>query len=167
MKCMLAMLTFTVSLLSACGNEPLVSQPSSMPKATSETAPATSDNSNDATKQSKASSSDEINWDKVNDPLIDDPMSNKLKKAIDAIVSKDIEQFHQSIDTGMGTAHDYLLDNTMTFTHIDTALKEGKRVLVPVHGQLTVAGDTAEKEAVYTFYFEKDPQDQWKIIMID
>lgn len=76
-------------------------------------------------------------------------------------------KFHKAIGENLGTVHDYLINNTMNFTSIDPAHQEGGKVLVPVHGQLQAAGDTETKEASYTFYFEKNLEEEWKLATID
>lgn len=112
-------------------------------------------------------SSDQINWNEVHDPLINAQIKVKLQAVIQAIVSKDVKQFHMAVGKKLGKTHDYLLDNTMNFTKLDTAHQEGNRVLIPAHGELKVAGDETMKEANYTFYFEKDNTGNWIIVAMD
>ncbi len=160
------------SLLSACTERFDTQKPtaSSQPdtgtyeaaSSDSESVPATEDQIPD-----HESSSDNINWSDVHDPLINADMKAKLQAAVHAIADKNVQQFHTAIGDHAGTAYDYLLNNKMDFTEVDTAHREGKRILVPASGQLKVAGDTAAKKAAYTFYFEKTTAGDWRIITID
>jgi len=162
----LAAFTLTAGLLSACNQETAV--PATPPPAPANT-PASSEQDSVAAEQTAATapSTDEMDWNQIKDPLIDKAMKAKLKAAIDAIVAKDVDQFHEAIGQDLGTAHDYLLNNTMKFTHLDTAHEEGGRILVPAAGEMQLPGDQEVNESSYTFYFEKDQQGDWQIVSID
>ncbi|WP_253806451.1 hypothetical protein [Paenibacillus polymyxa] len=80
---------------------------------------------------------DEIKWNEVKDPLIEYGMITKLKAAISAFVSNDLDQFHAALSPRVGTAHDYLFDYPVKFTGIAEALQENDRVLVPIVGRTT------------------------------
>lgn len=156
------------SLLSACTER--FDTPSSQPDTgTYETASSDSESvpATDEQIPDRANSSDNINWSNVQDPLINTDIKTKLQAAVHAIADKNVQQFHTAMGDHAGTTYDYLLNNTMDFTEVDTAYREGDRILVPVSGQLKVAGDTAAKKAAYTFYFEKTTAGDWRIITID
>lgn len=166
-----AILTLT-ACLAGCGNDTAATQSSQAPA--TNTAPTTSSSSEPSSSSEKpaetansAPSTDAIKWDEVKDPLIDETMKTKLKAAVDAIVAKDVDQFHQAIGKELGTAHDYLLDNSMQFKSVEAAHKEKDHVLVPVSGQMMVPDAAEATEGIYTFYFEKDKQGEWNIVSID
>ncbi len=160
------------SLLSACTERSDTQKPtaSSQPDTSTYEAASSDSESVPATDEQipdRANISDNINWSNVHDPLINTDIKTKLQAAVHAIADKNVQQFHTAMGDHAGTTYDYLLNNTMDFTEVDTAYREGKRILVPVSGQLKVAGDTAAKKAAYTFYFEKTTAGDWRIVTID
>ncbi len=167
----LVIFALLAALLSACTERSNTQKPTSSHPDTSTHEVTSSDSESvpitDEQVPDHESSSDNINWNNVHDPLINADMKAKLQAAVHAIADKNVQQFHTAIGDHAGTAYDYLLNNKMDFTEVDTAYREGKRILVPVSGQLKVAGDTAAKKAAYTFYFEKTAAGDWRIITID
>lgn len=155
----IATLIFSATFLAACGNqEPAVSN-NTAESVTPDTGSITETDS-----RSTLSSSDNVKWSDIKDPLIDDAIKEKLKASVEAIVAKDVQAFHKTLSPNIGTEHDYLLDNPVNFTDVDKAHEEGGRTLVQVRGK--EQGDGA-KEMGYTFYFEKDQSGEWQIITID
>ncbi|MHB0879334.1 hypothetical protein ACYCSE_03160 [Paenibacillus sp. SEL1] len=77
-----------------------------------------------ATQTTILHSLDEIKWDEVKDPLIEDSMITKLKAAIAPFVSKDLDQFHAALSPTVKTGHDYLLDQPVKFTGIEKPKKK-------------------------------------------
>lgn len=110
---------------------------------------------------------DEIKWDEVKDPLIEDGMITKLKAAIAAFVSNDLDQFHAALAPKVGTAHDYLFDHPVKFTGIAEAIQERDRILVPVVGERLNKEEGFSPDIRYTFYFEKDKEGVWQMVSID
>ncbi|MBB3128850.1 hypothetical protein FHS19_003525 [Paenibacillus rhizosphaerae] len=155
----IATLIFSATLLAACGNqEPGISH-NTAESATSDTGSIT-----ETDNRSTLSSSDNVKWDEIKDPLIDNAIKEKLKASVEAIVAKNVEAFHKTLGPDVGTEHDYLLDNPVNFTDVDKAYEENGRTLVQVGGKKQ--GDDT-KEMGYTFYFEKDKSGEWQIITID
>lgn len=158
-------LVMFASLLSACEN---AKTPAQTPlTASTPTEPQMPVEASHAGQTGTGTITDNIKWEEVKDPLINDQMKDKLKGIIDAMVLQDINKFHAAIGENLGTAHDYLLDNSMNFTGIDPAFQERGRVRVPVNGQFQAAGDTGKRAAAYTFYFEKNTEGEWKLAAID
>lgn len=110
---------------------------------------------------------DEIKWNEVKDPLIEDGMITKLKAAIAAFVSNDLDQFHAALAPDIGAGHDYLLEHPVKFTSIAEAIKEKDRILVPVVGERLNKEEGSSPDVRYTFYFEKDKDGTWQIVSID
>lgn len=110
---------------------------------------------------------DEIKWDEVKDPLIEVGIITKLKAAIAAFVSNDLDQFHTALAPNLGTAHDYLFDYPVKFTGIAEAIQEYDRILVPVVGERLNKEEGFSPDIRYTFYFEKDKDGVWEIVSID
>jgi hypothetical protein len=110
---------------------------------------------------------DEIKWNDVKDPLIEDAMIATLKAAIAAFVSKDLDQFHAALGPDVGTGHDYLFDHPVKFTGIAEAMKENNRILIPIVGERLKNEEGYSPDIRYTFYLEKDKDGAWKIVSID
>ncbi|MGG4217854.1 hypothetical protein ABEW32_06460 [Paenibacillus jamilae] len=110
---------------------------------------------------------DNIKWDEVKDPLIEEGMITKLKAVIAAFVSNDLNQFHAALAPDNGSGHDYLLEHPVKFTGIAEAIKEKNRVLVPVVGERLNKEEGSSPDVRYTFYFEKDKDGIWQIASID
>ncbi|MFC3749714.1 hypothetical protein [Paenibacillus sp. GCM10012306] len=110
---------------------------------------------------------DEIKWNEIKDPLIQDDMLTTLKTAISALVSNDVDQFHAALAPNIGTAHDYLLNYPVRFTGIYKAMDENNRVLIPVVGERLKIEEGFSPDVQYTFYFEKGKDGIWRIITID
>ncbi|CAH1223597.1 hypothetical protein PAECIP111892_05333 [Paenibacillus auburnensis] len=165
----IATLLLSTTLLAACGNQESTNANNSGPTTSSNVTDSNSPDSGSTTgkdNNSELSSSDNINWDEVKDPLIDEAMKSKLKASVDAIVIKDVEAFHKTLGPNVGTAHDYLLDNSVEFTDVGEAHEEDGRDLVPVQGENRGnSGNTSNMG--YTFYFEKDNASEWQIVSID
>jgi len=122
----------------------------------------------EGTDQSAALQSlDEIKWNDVKDPLIEDAMITKLKVAVAAFVSKDLGQFHAALGPDVGTGHDYLFDHPVKFTGIAEAVKENNRILIPVVGERLTNEEEYSPDIRYTFYLEKDKDGAWQIVSID
>lgn len=115
----------------------------------------------------QSASLDEIKWNEVKDPLVEDGMITKLKMALDAFISKDLDQFHAALSPTVKTGHDYLLDQPVKFTGIAEAIKEKDRILVPVVGERLNKEEGSSPDIRYTFYFEKDKDGLWQIVSID
>ncbi|OKP78457.1 hypothetical protein A3842_14485 [Paenibacillus sp. P3E] len=115
---------------------------------------------------STQSSSNNVKWDEINDPLVNKAMKDKLKASVDAIVQKDVDAFHKTLSPDIGSEHDYLLDNPVKFTALGKAVEENGRILVPVKGE-NQRTDSNGAEMTYTFYFEKDKSGEWQIVVID
>lgn len=165
----IATLLLLTTFLAACGNQESTNANNSGPTTSSNVTDSSSPDSGSVTKtdnNSELSSSSTINWDEVKDPLIDEAIKSKLKASVDAIVIKDVEAFHKTLGPNVGTAHDYLLDNTVEFTDVGKAHEEDGRVLVPVQGENQGNSGNAP-EMGYTFYFEKDQAGEWQIVSID
>lgn len=168
-------LTFAILIvtvcLAGCGKDTATPQSSQSPATNtvpSESSYTPSSSLENPTETAQMTpSTDSIKWEDIKDPLINEAIKTKLKAAVDAIVSKDVDQFHQAIGEDLGTAHDYLLDNSMQFTSIEVAHKEKDRVLVPVSGEMRVPEAAEATEGIYTFYFEKGTQGEWNIVTID
>lgn len=112
-----------------------------------------------------STSADEIEWDQVQDPLLNEAIKGKLRQAIDAMVAQDSKAFHRAISPEMGSGLDYLLDRPTVFTHIDDAHMERGRMLIPVHANLQIQQETTAY--VYTFYLDKGSDGAWDIVSID
>ncbi|QNR65315.1 hypothetical protein IAQ67_15565 [Paenibacillus peoriae] len=139
------------------------------PSANETVPPATSESTvKEGPGQSAAQHSlDEIKWNEVKDPLIEDGMITKLKAAIAAFVSNDLDQFHAALAPDIGTGHDYLLEHPVKFTGIAEAIKEKDRVLVPIVGKRLTKEEGSSPDVRYTFYFEKNKDGSWQIVSID
>lgn len=160
----IATLILSATFLAACGNQGTTNEaPASSNNSTESTTPDTG-STTETDNKSTLSSSDNVKWDEIKDPLVDDAMKEKLKASVDAIVAKDVDAFHKTLGPGVGTEHDYLLDNAVNFTDVDKAYEENGRTLVQVRGK---EQGNNEKEMGYTFYFEKDKSGEWQIITID
>ncbi|MBE0340976.1 hypothetical protein E4V51_06830 [Paenibacillus sp. 28ISP30-2] len=156
-------LSASVSVFAGCGKQETTGT------SINETVPTTSESVvKEGPDQSAALQSlDEIKWNEVKDPLIEDAMITKLKSAIAAFVSKDLDQFHAALAPNVGTAHDYLFDHPVKFTGIAEAVKENDRILVPVIGERLNKEEGYSPDIRYTFYFEKNKDGVWKIVSID
>ncbi|MDY8026191.1 hypothetical protein [Paenibacillus polymyxa] len=106
---------------------------------------------------------DEIKWDEVKDPLIEDSMITKLKAAIAPFVSKDLDQFHAVLSPTVKTGHDYLLDQPVKFTGIEKA----ERIKIPVVGDLLEEKEGFSLDILYYFYLIQDKDGAWQIVSID
>ncbi|WP_169823413.1 hypothetical protein [Paenibacillus yonginensis] len=82
-------------------------------------------------------------------------MKEKLKASVNAIAAKDVEAFHKTLGPGIGTEHDYLLNNVVNFTTVDKAHEENGRILVAVNGE-NLRQDGGSPVMGYTFYFEQE-----------
>ncbi|WP_458120343.1 hypothetical protein [Paenibacillus sp. Z6-24] len=162
----LAALTLTICL-AGCSKETTAPSPSQEPAAaTNPTVPAPSEQANSAEEKPTAQPiTDKIKWDQVNDPLVNNAMKAQLQAAIDAMAAGDVDQFHQAIGRDMGTAFDYLLNNTMEFTSVLAAYKEYGRIVVPIQGHSKETKE--ESELSLSFYFVKDKGGEWKLGSID
>ncbi|RPE03382.1 hypothetical protein [Paenibacillus polymyxa] len=159
-------LSVSVGVFAGCGKQETTSPSPS----TNEAVPPVASESTvkEGPGQSAAKHSlDEIKWNEVKDPLIEDGMIIKLKSAIAAFVSNDLDQFHAALAPSVGTAHDYLLEHPVKFTGIAEAIKEKDRVLVPVVGERLTKEEGFSPDVRYTFYFEKDKDGSWQIVSID
>ncbi|MMZ52865.1 hypothetical protein D1872_146430 [compost metagenome] len=156
-------LSVSVSVFAGCGKQETTDT------STNETVPTTSETVvKEGTDQPAALQSlDEIKWNDVKDPLIEDAMITKLKAVIAAFVSKDLEQFHAALGPDVGTGHDYLFDHPVKFTGIAGAIKENNRTLIPVVGERLNNEEGYSPDIRYTFYFEKDKDGAWQIVSID
>ncbi len=157
-------LVASVGVFAGCGKQEATS-----PSTNETILPATSES---AVKEEPGQSAvqhslDEIKWNEVKDPLIEDGMITKLKAAIAAFVSNDLNQFHAALAPDIGTGHDYLLEHPVKFTGIAEAIKEKDRVLVPVVGKRLTKEEGSSPDVQYTFYFEKDKGGSWQIVSID
>ncbi|QSF46211.1 hypothetical protein [Paenibacillus tianjinensis] len=166
----IATLLLSSTFLGACGNQEQEPTDPNTPATTSssntaETNSAGSETTTGTENNSGPISSNNIKWEEIKDPLIDEAMKAKLKASIDAIVKKDVDAFHQTLGPTVGTAHDYLLDNPVKITDVGEAHEEDGRVLVPIIGENQGNGNVSEM--AYTFYFEKDKSGEWQIISID
>lgn len=167
----IAVLLVSATLLAACGNQGTTTNqvPAASVSTTESTTPETdttaeTETTADTDNKSWPPSSDNIKWDEIQDPLIDNTLKEKLKASVKAIVAKDVVAFHKTLGPDVGTVHDYLLDNPVTFTDVDRAHEENGRTLILVRGNKL--GEDAE-EMGYTFYFEKDNNGEWQIVAID
>ncbi|WP_052723664.1 hypothetical protein [Paenibacillus wulumuqiensis] len=161
----LAALTLTICL-AGCSKETAAPSPQEPAAATNPTAPAPSEQASSAEEEPTAKPiTDKINWDQVNDPLVNDAMKAQLQAAIDAMAAGDVDQFLQAIGRDMGTAFDYLLNNKMEFTTVLAAYKESGRIVVPIQGHLKKTKE--ESELFLSFYFVKDKGGEWKLGSID
>ncbi|WP_068505021.1 hypothetical protein [Paenibacillus kribbensis] len=156
----ISILILSASVMAGCGNQGTTD---SSPK---EKVPATPE-AVEASQVSVLHSLDEIKWNEVKDPLIEDGMITKLKAAIAAFVSKDLDQFHAALASDIGTGHDYLLDQPVKFTGIEKAVKENGRILIPVVGERLTKEEGYSPDIRYTFYFDKDKDGAWQIVSID
>ncbi|MEC0236830.1 hypothetical protein P4H71_21150 [Paenibacillus kribbensis] len=156
----ISILILSASVMAGCGNQGTTD---SSPEGKAPAAPE----SVEASQAIILQSLDEIKWDEVKDPLIEDGMITKLKAAIAAFVSKDLDQFHAALSPTVKTEYDYLLDQPVKFTSIAKAVKENGRILIPVVGERLnkEEGDSPDKR--YTFYFDKDKDGTWQIVSID
>ncbi|WP_025685883.1 hypothetical protein [Paenibacillus maysiensis] len=86
-------LSASVSVFAGCGKQETTGT------SINETVPTTSESVvKEGPDQSAALQSlDETKWNEVKDPLIEDAMITKLKSAIAAFVSKDLDQFHAAL----------------------------------------------------------------------
>ncbi|MDQ0495627.1 MULTISPECIES: hypothetical protein [Paenibacillus] len=159
----ISILILSVNVLAGCGKQETTGA------STNETVPTTSESVvKEGTAQSAALQSlDEIKWNEVKDPLIEDAMITKLKAAIAAFVSKDLDQFHTALGPNVGTGHDYLLDHPVKFTGIAEAVKENDRILIPVVGERLNKQEGYTPDIRYTFYFAKGKDGAWQIVSID
>ncbi|WDM22749.1 hypothetical protein [Paenibacillus polymyxa] len=157
------LLSVSVSAFAGCGEQKTTdTSPNEAVPTTSETVVK------EGIDQSAAlQSMDEIKWNDVKDPLIEDAMITKLKATIAAFVSKDLEQFHATLGPDVGTSHDYLFDHPVKFTGIAEAIKENNRILIPVVGERLNNEEGDSPDIRYTFYFEKDKDGAWQIVSID
>lgn len=110
---------------------------------------------------------DEIKWNEINDPLIEESMVTKLQLVIAAFVANDPDQFHAALAPTSGTPYDYLLEQPVVFTGVDKAIKENDRILVPVLSTRLTENEGVSPDALYTFYFEKTKDGNWEIVAID
>lgn len=110
---------------------------------------------------------DEIKWNEIKDPLIEEGMIVKLQAVIDAFVANNLEQFHAALAPTSGTPYEYLLEQPVVFTDIDKAIKENDRILVPVLSTRLTKKEGLSPDAVYTFYFENTEDGNWQIVAID
>ncbi|MEW4371891.1 hypothetical protein [Paenibacillus kandeliae] len=165
-KIVTAICTIALSVSSGCSHtDTQVSEPSTTQapsEASSSSAPASP---TDSETSHRIPSADEIEWDQVQDPLLNNAIKDKLRQAIDAIVAQDSKAFHHAISPEMGSGLDDLLDRPTVFTHIDAAHMERGRVLVPVQATLQIEQETTAY--VYTFYLEKGSDGVWDIVSID
>ncbi|AJE54240.1 hypothetical protein [Paenibacillus polymyxa] len=157
-------LSASVGVFTGCGKQETTS-----PSTNETVPPATSGSAvKEGPGQSAAQHSlDEIKWNEVKDPLIEDGMITKLKAAIAAFVSNDLDQFHAALAPDIGTGHDYLLEQPVKFTGIAEAIKEDDRILVPVVGKRLTKKEGSSPDVQYTFYFGKDKAGSWQIVSID
>ncbi|GGA28965.1 hypothetical protein [Paenibacillus physcomitrellae] len=58
---------------------------------------------------------DNVKWDEIIDPLMDESMEEKLKASVDAIAAKDVEAFHRTLGPGIGTEHDLSIKQCRKF----------------------------------------------------
>lgn len=159
-------LSASVGMFAGCGKQettnPSPSTNETMPSAASE-----STVKEGLGESSAQHSLDEIKWNEVKDPLIKGDMITKLKAAIAAFVSNDLDQFHAALAPSVGTAHDYLFEHPVKFIDISEAVKEKERILVPVVGKRLTKEKGFSSDVGYTFYFEKDKNGSWQIVSID
>ncbi|WP_090736631.1 hypothetical protein [Paenibacillus sp. Mc5Re-14] len=156
-------LSISVSVFAGCGKQETTGT------STNETVPAASESAIQERPDLSTThqSLDEIKWNEIKDPLIEYGMITKLKAAISAFVSNDLDQFHAALSPRVGTAHDYLFDYPVKFTGIAEALQENDRVLVPIVGERLNKEEGFSPDIRYTFYFEKDKDGVWTIVSID
>lgn len=150
----------SVSVMAGCGNQGTTDSP---PTGKAPAAPESVAASPTIILQSL----DEIKWDEVKDPLIEEGMITKLKAAIAAFVTKDLDQFHAALSPAVKTGYDYLLDQPVKFTGIAKAAKENDRILIPVVGERLNKEKGVSPDIRYTFYFDKNKDGAWQIVSID
>ncbi|WP_237166193.1 hypothetical protein [Paenibacillus polymyxa] len=157
------LLSVSVSAFAGCGKQETTDT------STNETVPTTSETvvKEGIDQSADLQSLDEIKWNDVKDPLIEDAMITKLKVAVAAFVSKDLDQFHAVLGADVGTGHDYLFDHPVKFTGIGEAVKENNRILIPVVGERLNNEEGYSPDIRYIFYFEKDKDGAWQIVSID
>jgi hypothetical protein len=154
--------------LAACGKEEATHANNPVQATSSNTTKSNTSGPDSITgtgNNSTPSSSNSIKWDKIKDPLIDEAMKDKLKASVDAIINKQVVTFHKTLGPNVGTAHDYLLNNSVKFTDVSEVHEEDGRILVLIKGENQSNDGTSEMG--YTFYFEKDKNGDWQIVSID
>lgn len=156
----ISILILSVGVMAGCENQ---ETPASSPQ---DKIPATTESAG-SDQATVMYSLDEIKWDEVKDPLIEDIMISKLKAAIAAFVSNDVNQFHAALSLTVGTGHDYLLEHPVKFTGIDNAHKERDFIIIPVVGERLENKEGFSENERYHFYFEQDKEGIWQIVSID
>lgn len=157
------LLAASIGLFTGCGKQGTTSS------STNETvAPAASESTEEESSQAVAQQSvDEIKWNEVKDPLIEEGMITKLQAAVAAFVANDLDQFHAALAPDVGTAYNYLLEQPVMFTGISKAIQENNRLWIPVVGKRLNKEEGSSPDVSYAFYFEKDKQGIWQIVAID
>ncbi|WP_019638924.1 hypothetical protein [Paenibacillus fonticola] len=156
---------FVAGVLSGCGNTTNTAPNSS-------STPITKERTNSVQENAENSAIDFtpgvfIDWDSVNEPLMNEQIKTVLKETLEALVNKDREKFkNQFIDAVTLEDSMYVFDTIATFDQIDS-LEEDRsgRISVGVLG--TALQDNNIIKYAKFFYFNKDDQGNWKLVAID
>lgn len=156
---------FIIGLLSGCGNTTNTALNSSP-------TPFTQEKTNSVQENAENSAIDFtpgvfIDWDSVNEPLMNEQIKTSLKETLEALSDKDEEKFkNQFIDAETIEANMYVFDTIATFDQIDS-LEEDRsgRISVVIHGTALLDNNITEYAKI--FYFNKNDKGDWRLVAID
>ncbi|GAA0135177.1 hypothetical protein YSY43_20170 [Paenibacillus sp. YSY-4.3] len=156
---------FMISLLSGCGNTTNTTPNSSPP-------PITKEHTNSVEENIETSAIDFtpgvfIDWDSVNEPLMNEQIKTVLKETLEALTNKDKEELkNQFIDAETMEANMHGFDNIATYDEINS-LEEDRsgRISVVVLGTVLLDNNITEKSKI--FYFNKNDKGDWRLVAID
>lgn len=156
---------FIIFLLSGCGDKPNTVPDNSPP-------PITQEQNNSVQENAENSAIDFtpgvfIDWDSINEPLMNEQIKTVLKETLEALSEKDEEKFkNQFIDAVTLEDSIYVFDTIARFDQINNLEEDWRgRISVEVVGTALLDNNIIEYGKI--FYFNKNDKGDWKLVAID